>query len=218
MKKRKSIREEFVSNDETGNKNFLAMVFIAAIASSSFFAPTTFGSSGTFLNAEVAEVNRYSEAIPLYSKESTNTNGISRRLQYFEEVYEKCRLALPVEELVEVESQNYLEDILSFEKQTRTEDYNQLISYLINKCDLNLLRAVLNYIASLNYSEVTESEEDLITFCLFINDITTQESALNALLCLNNFSNVDRIESAFIDNKYLQDDLRSFINSLKEVA
>lgn len=214
------------SSDYFGNKYIESLNDTSN--SSSFFAKVAilFGalSSSVTLSANslVGQIrNSIPEAVYEIVQEDCDSTGTcnyrsfneSREMfEYFEEMYKKCFDLLPFDEEISLESKNYLDKILQLEKKERYDQYDSLITFLSRKGNQDLTRAMLVFISSLDYQNITSGEEELISFGLHSSDISTQEVALNALLSIDNYSNFSALRDVFINNKYLQRDLHNFLS------
>lgn len=76
-------------------------------------------------------------------------------------------------------------------------------------------KAILRYLASLEYEDIIQEEQDYIIKQLQSNDATVKRYAINALLCWGSFSDITRIKMLNLNNPYLQGILDEFIASQK---
>ena len=58
---------------------------------------------------------------------------------------------------------------------------------------------------------ISSVEENFILDMLKSNNVQMQEFALNSILLWDNISDIEELKNVYIANRYLQDDLDSFI-------
>lgn len=150
------------------------------------------------------------ETFDISAKSKKNDFFVSESI---EEAYKKIKLSIPVDEEINVESKNFLKNILDFEKEERIDEYYSILFLAFAKKDTNAFKSILIYLSSLKYTDINDFEEDFITFGLRYGDLETQEIALNALLSIGCISKEkkDILKSVRIKNSYLQNDLLTFI-------
>lgn len=94
------------------------------------------------------------------------------------------------------------------------KDQNKYSAFL--KCatvrlDNTVCAALSIFFSQIDYDFIYPIEENFVFYALEHGDICIQETALDILLAWDNFSDFEKLKEIKINNRYLQEDLSSFI-------
>lgn len=107
------------------------------------------------------------------------------------------------------EQSKYLEYLTTL----RSKDYyTAFLNFAKSRFDSNICNAVAFFLAQIDYKYIGSQEEDFIFTMLQKGNVSMQEYALDTILAWDNISDLEKLKSVKIANRFLQDDLELFID------
>lgn len=150
------------------------------------------------------EKTQYNES-ETTSLEQTNNEHIKGIVDYLK--------SLLIDAEIETSGKDYLADALHNIKINKEDLYYKLFDSFTSANNFELIKAVLFYLSNVNFNQISIYEECFVVNCLKSNVIDIQYFALNTLLEWGETTLIKELESVFIDNKYLQNDLNDFLEA-----
>lgn len=110
---------------------------------------------------------------------------------------------------IEINGENYAFGFI--ETIRKLEEYPMFIFQLTKSNEENAKKVLLMFLANSNFEFVSACEERFVVDSLASSNVLMQEFALNVILLWDNITNVETIRNITIKNKYLNNDLKEFI-------
>lgn len=150
------------------------------------------------------EKTQYNES-ETTSPEQTNDERIKEIVDYLK--------SLLIDAEIETSGKDYLANALHNIKTNQEDLYYKLFDSFTSANNFELIKAVLFYLSNVNFNQISIYEECFVVNCLKSNVVDIQYFALNTLLEWGETTLIKELESVFIDNKYLQNDLNDFLEA-----
>ena len=95
---------------------------------------------------------------------------------------------------------------------SKTPQYSYFIKYILKNNDIELIEAILLFLAQKKFDLVLGDEEIFLIESLKIQNVVIQEFALNTLLLWGKLKNISALKTIKIDDPYFQKKLDRFLN------
>ena len=95
---------------------------------------------------------------------------------------------------------------------SKTPQYSYFIKYILKNNDIELIEAILLFLAQKKFDLVLGDEEIFLIESLKIKNVVIQEFALNTLLLWGKLNNISALKTIKIDDPYFQKKLDRFLN------
>lgn len=95
---------------------------------------------------------------------------------------------------------------------SKTPQYSYFIKYILKNNDIELIEAILLFLAQKKFDLVLGDEEIFLIESLKIRNVVIQEFALNTLLLWGKLNNISALKTIKIDDPYFQKKLDRFLN------
>ncbi len=95
---------------------------------------------------------------------------------------------------------------------SKTPQYSYFIKYILKNNDIELIEAILLFLAQKKFDLVLGDEEIFLIESLKIQNVVIQEFALNTLLLWGKLNNISALKTIKIDDPYFQKKLDRFLN------
>lgn len=95
---------------------------------------------------------------------------------------------------------------------SKTPQYSYFIKYILKNNDIELIEAILLFLAQKKFDLVLGDEEIFLIESLKIQNAVIQEFALNTLLLWGKLNNISALKTIKIDDPYFQKKLDRFLN------
>lgn len=95
---------------------------------------------------------------------------------------------------------------------SKTPQYSYFIKYILKNNDIELIEAILLFLAQKKFDLILGDEEIFLIESLKIQNIVIQEFALNTLLLWGKLNNISALKTIKIDDPYFQKKLDRFLN------
>lgn len=96
---------------------------------------------------------------------------------------------------------------------SKTPQYSYFIKYILKNNDIELIEAILLFLAQKKFDLVLGDEEIFLIESLKIRNVVIQEFALNTLLLWGKLNNISALKTIKIDDPYFQKKLDRFLNA-----
>ena len=96
---------------------------------------------------------------------------------------------------------------------SKTPQYSYFIKYILKNNDIELIEAILLFLAQKKFDLVLGDEEIFLIESLKIQNVVIQEFALNTLLLWGKLNNISVLKTIKIDDPYFQKKLDRFLNA-----
>lgn len=133
-----------------------------------------------------------------------NTNNSNQRTNWTDKL-----LFLIQDESLEMGEQIKFDSFLNSLR--KEKNYPLFLNYLLNLNNRDLLKAIALFLSQKDFIFINACEEKFIIDLLKIQDAEIQEYALNAVFLWERISDKETLKNIKIRNKYLQEDLDSFL-------